>query len=114
MVFREGYVSDELTGTIAPIALYWLYGGAYMLMPPLKRYRLHTKREEDEKNIIDLPTVVKGVLFQQLLQAVITHLLFLVSVIISIFFFVFFSFSSCQILFFFLKFNLFFLLCYDC
>lgn len=76
MVFWEGHVSDELMGTIAPIALYWLYGGAYMLMPPLKRYRLHTKREEDEKNIVDIPTVVKGVLFQQLLQAVIAQPLY--------------------------------------
>ncbi|KAF3338069.1 sphinganine C(4)-monooxygenase 1-like protein [Carex littledalei] len=79
MVFWEGHVSDELVGTIAPIALYWLYGGAYMLMPPLKQYRLHTKREEDEKNIVDIPTVVKGVLFQQLLQAVTVQLLFLVT-----------------------------------
>ncbi|KAJ3697049.1 hypothetical protein LUZ61_000754 [Rhynchospora tenuis] len=79
MVFWEGYVSDELMGTIAPIALYWIYGGAYMLMPPLKRYRLHTKREEEEKNIVDLPTVVKSVLFQQLLQAAVVKLLFLVT-----------------------------------
>jgi sphinganine C4-monooxygenase len=77
-MFWEGYVSDVLMGTIAPIALYWIYGGSYMLMPPLKRYRLHTKREEDEINIVDLPTVVRGVLFQHILQAIIV---FFVSVI---------------------------------
>ncbi|KAJ3675528.1 hypothetical protein LUZ60_004570 [Juncus effusus] len=78
MVFWEGYISDELMSTIAPIFVYWIYGGFYMLMPPLKRYRLHTRQEEKEKNIVDLPTVIKGVLIQQFFQVIIAQLLFMV------------------------------------
>ncbi|XP_054790080.1 very-long-chain aldehyde decarbonylase GL1-9-like [Prosopis cineraria] len=69
MVFWEGYVSDEVMGTFAPIVLYWIYGGFYQLLPPLDKYRLHTRREEKEKNLVPLSDVVKGVLLQQLVQA---------------------------------------------
>ncbi|KAF7820355.1 very-long-chain aldehyde decarbonylase GL1-9-like [Senna tora] len=69
MVFWEGYVSDEVMGTFAPIVLYWIYGGFYQLLPPLHKYRLHSRREEEEKNLVPLSAVVKGVLLQQLVQA---------------------------------------------
>lgn len=78
MVFWEGYVSDEVMGTFAPIVVYWLYAGFYQLLPPLDNYRLHTRKEEDEKNLVPLPSVIKGVLLQQLAQATVAHLLFLV------------------------------------
>jgi len=77
MVFWEGYVSDELMGTFAPIVLYWVYAGFYHLLPPLDRYRLHTRRDEEKKNLVPFSTVVKGVLLQQLVQAIVA--LFLVS-----------------------------------
>ncbi|RXH88006.1 hypothetical protein DVH24_037651 [Malus domestica] len=77
MVFWEGYVSDEVMGTFAPIVVYWLYAGAYQLLPPLDNYRLHSRREEDEKNSMPLPSVVKGVLLQQLVQATVAQGLFL-------------------------------------
>lgn len=79
MVFWEGYVSDEVMGIFAPIVVYWLYGGFYQLLPPLDGYRLHTRKEEEEKNLLSLSKVVKGVLLQQLLQAAVAHALFLVS-----------------------------------
>lgn len=79
MVFWEGYVSDEAMGTFAPIILYWLYAGFYQLLPPLDNYRLHTRKEEDEKNSVTLASVVKGVLLQQLVQATVAQLLFVVS-----------------------------------
>ncbi|KAJ7969746.1 sphinganine C4-monooxygenase 1-like [Quillaja saponaria] len=50
MVFWEDYVSDEAMGTYAPIVVYWLYAGFYQLLPPLDNYRLHTRKEEEEKN----------------------------------------------------------------
>lgn len=75
MVFWEGYVSDEVMGTFAPIVLYWVYGGFYQLLPPLDNYRLHTRREEKEKNMVPLSAVVKGVLLQQLVQATVALLL---------------------------------------
>ncbi|CAI9116424.1 OLC1v1017565C2 [Oldenlandia corymbosa var. corymbosa] len=79
MVFWEGYVSDETMGTFAPILVYWIYGGFYQLLPPLDNYRLHTRKEEDEKNVVPLPSVIKGVLVQQLFQAVVAELLFLLT-----------------------------------
>ncbi|XP_031118607.1 very-long-chain aldehyde decarbonylase GL1-9-like [Ipomoea triloba] len=79
MVFWDGYVSDEVMGTFAPIVVYWLYAGFYQLLPPLDNYRLHTRKEEDEKNLVPLLAVIKGVLLQQLVQATIAHLLFLLT-----------------------------------
>lgn len=80
MVFWEGYVSDEVMGTFAPIVVYWLYAGFYqMLLPALDKYRLHTKQEEDEKNSVPLAVVVKGVLLQQLVQATVAQGLFLLT-----------------------------------
>jgi|UniRef100_A0A2N9H181 sphinganine C4-monooxygenase len=78
MVFWEGYVSDEAMGTFAPIVVYWLYAGLYQLLPPLDNYRLHTKKEEDEKNCVPLSSVIKGVLLQQLVQATVAQALFMV------------------------------------
>ncbi|KAK7357151.1 hypothetical protein VNO80_16434 [Phaseolus coccineus] len=71
MVFWEGYVSDELMGTFAPIVLYWIYAGFYHLLPPLDKYRLHTRKDEGNKNLVPFKTVVKGVLLQQLVQAIV-------------------------------------------
>ncbi|XP_027366348.1 very-long-chain aldehyde decarbonylase GL1-9-like [Abrus precatorius] len=71
MVFWEEYVSDEVMGTFAPIVLYWVYAGFYHLLPPLEKYRLHPKRDEGNKNLVPFSTVVKGVLLQQLVQAIV-------------------------------------------
>ncbi|CAN4122165.1 unnamed protein product [Withania somnifera] len=79
MVFWEGYVSDEVMGTFAPIVVYWLYAGFYQLLPPMDKYRLHTRKEEDDKNLVPLASVVKGVFLQQFFQAIVAHLLFLIT-----------------------------------
>lgn len=71
MVFWEGYVSDEVMGTFAPIVVYWIYAGFYQLLPPLDNYRLHTKKDEEQKNLVPFSAVVKGVLLQQLVQAIV-------------------------------------------
>lgn len=76
MVFWEGYVSDEFLATFAPIVVYWIYGGLHQLLPPLESYRLHTKQEENENNIVALASVVKTVLLQHLTQAAIALLIF--------------------------------------
>ncbi|KAI4352793.1 hypothetical protein L6164_007012 [Bauhinia variegata] len=75
MVFWEGYVSDEVMGTVAPIVLYWVYAGFYQLLPPLDNFRLHTRKEEQAKNLVPLSSVVKGVLLQQLVQAIVALIL---------------------------------------
>ncbi|KAK1309566.1 Sphinganine C(4)-monooxygenase 1 [Acorus calamus] len=79
MVFWEGYLSDESMGTFAPIVLYWLYAGMYQLLPPLEQFRLHTRKEEEQKNLVKLSAVVKGVLLQQLVQATVAQALFTIT-----------------------------------
>lgn len=76
MVFWEGYVSDETMGALAPIVVYWIYAGAYQMLPPLDRYRMHSRKEEELRNLVSLPTVIKGVLLQQLVQATVALSLF--------------------------------------
>ncbi|URD91882.1 Fatty acid hydroxylase superfamily [Musa troglodytarum] len=71
-------VSDELLGTFVPIAVYWIYSGIYVLLGDLEKYRLHTKAEENVKNIVSKSTVVKGVLVQQTFQISVSLLLFAV------------------------------------
>jgi sphinganine C4-monooxygenase len=83
MVPWEGYVSDEAMGTFAPIVLCWVYAGGYQLVlhrRPLQRYRLHTQAEEDEKNLVTVPAVIRGVLLQQLVQAIVAMILFMVTI----------------------------------
>jgi len=72
-------VSDELIGTIAPILVYWVYSGIYLLMGDFDKYRLHSKKDEDTKNLVTKGTVVKGVLLQQTIQAVVAILLFTIT-----------------------------------
>ncbi|KAI0506990.1 hypothetical protein KFK09_013108 [Dendrobium nobile] len=79
LVFWEGYVSDEMMGTFAPIVIYWFYAGIYQILPPLDRFRLHTRKEEEQKNLVAISTVIKGVLLQQLVQATVARILFLVT-----------------------------------
>ncbi|CAN1175713.1 Very-long-chain aldehyde decarbonylase GL1-9 [Linum perenne] len=63
-------------GIMAPVLVYWLYAGFYQLLPPLDRYRLHPRAEEDEKNLVPFCSVVKGVLIQQLVQTVLGSFIF--------------------------------------
>ncbi|XVF85935.1 hypothetical protein PTKIN_Ptkin17bG0157700 [Pterospermum kingtungense] len=72
-------ISDELLGTFVPIVVYWVYSGIYVCLGSFEKYRLHSKKEEDEKNLVSKMTVVKGVLFQQSLQALVAILLFTVT-----------------------------------
>ncbi|KAG8366339.1 hypothetical protein BUALT_Bualt17G0069600 [Buddleja alternifolia] len=72
-------VSDELLGTFAPIIVYWMYSGIYIMLGSLENYRLHTKVDEDEKNLVPRKDVVKGVILQQAVQAVVATILFAVT-----------------------------------
>ncbi|KAF3778837.1 Sphinganine C4-monooxygenase 2 [Nymphaea thermarum] len=74
-----GFVSDELLGTFVPILVYWVYSGIYVLLDRFEDYRLHTRAEEDTKNLVSKRTVVRGVLLQQAIQAVVATALFAVS-----------------------------------
>lgn len=72
-------LSDEMLGTVLPIIVYWIYSGIYVLLGSLDNYRLHTRKDEDEKNLVSKTDVVKGVLLQQAVQAVVATILFAVS-----------------------------------
>jgi sphinganine C4-monooxygenase len=80
-------ISDDLLGTFVPIVVYWVYSGTYLLLGSFENYRLHSKKDEDEKNLVSKSTVVKGVLLQQTIQAIVAILLFKVSVLKNCFFF---------------------------
>ncbi|KAI9111566.1 hypothetical protein K1719_017256 [Acacia pycnantha] len=70
-------ISDELLGTFAPILVYWIYSGIYVVLGLFsENYRLHPKKDEDEKNLVSKLSVVKGVLLQQVVQAVVAIILF--------------------------------------
>lgn len=72
-------LSDELLGAFLPIVVYWVYSGLYGLVGCLEEYRLHSRKEEDEKNLVSKSTVVKGVLLQQAVQAFVAIILFKVT-----------------------------------
>uniref|UniRef100_A0A5B7A8L7 Putative Sphingoid base hydroxylase 2 n=1 Tax=Davidia involucrata TaxID=16924 RepID=A0A5B7A8L7_DAVIN len=63
-------VSDELLGIFVPILVYWVYSGIYILLGSFENYRLHSRKDEDNKNLVSKKTVVKGVLLQQALQVI--------------------------------------------
>ncbi|XP_076928633.1 sphinganine C4-monooxygenase 1-like [Bidens hawaiensis] len=75
----EFNVSDAFLGTVAPLVVYWVYSGFYVLFGSNEKYRLHSKKEEDTKNLVSKKTVVKGVLLQQAIQAVVAIILFTVT-----------------------------------
>ncbi|KAK4764440.1 hypothetical protein SAY87_013878 [Trapa incisa] len=72
-------VSDELLGTFVPIVVYWVYSGIYIVVGSLDNYRLHSRKEEDDKNLVSKTTVVKGVILQQVVQAVVAIFLFTIT-----------------------------------
>ncbi|CAH9096734.1 unnamed protein product [Cuscuta epithymum] len=74
-----GFVSDELLGTFVPIVVYWLYSGLYLMLGGWENYRLHSKKDEDQKNLVSKKDVVKGVLLQQAVQAFVATILFAVT-----------------------------------
>lgn len=76
---KGGYVSDEVLGTFLPIVVYWVYSGLYLMLGNMDNYRLHSKKDEDEKNLVSKKEVVKGVLLQQIVQAAVATVLFAVT-----------------------------------
>lgn len=72
-------VSDQVLGTFVPIVVYWAYSGIYMLLGSLDKYRLHSRKDEDEKNLVTKGAVVKGVLLQQTVQAIVATILYAVA-----------------------------------
>ncbi|PIN17151.1 Sphingolipid hydroxylase [Handroanthus impetiginosus] len=72
-------VSDEFLGIFAPIVLYWVYSGIYVMLGSMDNYRLHSRKDEDEKNLVPKKNVVIGVLLQQAVQALVATILYAVT-----------------------------------
>ncbi|XP_022151262.1 sphinganine C4-monooxygenase 2-like [Momordica charantia] len=72
-------ISDQFLGTFVPIVVYWVYSGIYILLGSFENYRLHSKKDELEKNLVSKSTVVGGVFLQQIIQAIVAILLFKVT-----------------------------------
>ncbi|KAK9685001.1 hypothetical protein RND81_10G248700 [Saponaria officinalis] len=69
-------IPNEILATLVPILVYWLYAGLHLLLEPIHKYRLHPKNEEDEKNLVPKSSVIKMVLLQQIMQAIIATLVY--------------------------------------
>ncbi|XVE53249.1 hypothetical protein DITRI_Ditri02bG0188900 [Diplodiscus trichospermus] len=72
-------ISDELLGTFVPIIVYWVYSGIYMAFGSFENYRLHSKQDEEDKNLVSKQSVVKNVLLQQTIQAILAIFLYTVT-----------------------------------
>ncbi|KAL4339855.1 hypothetical protein GQ457_08G036170 [Hibiscus cannabinus] len=61
--------SEELLATVVPYAVFWTYSGIYvMLESRLEKYKLHSKKEEEEKNLVSRKAVFKAVVIHQILS----------------------------------------------
>ncbi|KAL6567714.1 Arf guanine nucleotide exchange factor sbh1 [Orobanche gracilis] len=78
LIYGGFRISDELLGTFAPIVVYWVYSGIYVMLGSMENFRLHSKKDEDEKNLVSKKDVVIGVLLQQVVQAIVATVLFAV------------------------------------
>jgi sphinganine C4-monooxygenase len=73
------FFSDEALATFVPILVYWVYSCMYMAFgKSMDNYRLHSRKEEDSKNLVTKREVVKCVLLQQLVQAAVATITFMV------------------------------------
>ncbi|KAK6230726.1 hypothetical protein QUC31_002244 [Theobroma cacao] len=72
-------ISDELLGAFVPIVAYWIYSGTCMALGYFENHRLHSKKDEEEKNLVSKEAVIKNVLFLQTIQAMVAIVLYTVT-----------------------------------
>lgn len=72
----EFFGSDEFLATFVPVVIYWLYSGIYEILGSFDNYRLHSKMDEKTENTVSKFDVVKGVIFQHVIQAATSFLFF--------------------------------------
>ncbi|XP_039029100.1 sphinganine C4-monooxygenase 1-like [Hibiscus syriacus] len=69
--------SEELLATLVPIAVYWIYSLMYVMFESwFEKYKLHSQKEGEEKNLVSRKTVVKAVLIHQTMQIAINLFMF--------------------------------------
>lgn len=72
----EFFGSDEFLATFVPVVIYWLYSGIYEILGSFDNYRLHSKMDEKTENTVSKFDVVKGVIFQHVIQGATSFLFF--------------------------------------
>ncbi|KAF9586376.1 hypothetical protein BGW38_005960 [Lunasporangiospora selenospora] len=75
------FMSDQSLALILPVAVYWTYSMFFHWIstkefPWLEKYRIHDK-EEETRNKVELPDVIRAVIVQQLLQTALGFLVVL-------------------------------------
>ncbi|RWW69875.1 hypothetical protein BHE74_00022505 [Ensete ventricosum] len=76
--------SDEILAAVVPVVVYWVYSGVYVMLGSVDRYRLHSRKDEDVKNLVSKRDVVIGVLLQQLVQVAVAVLTFKVVAVVVV------------------------------
>ncbi|XVE85872.1 hypothetical protein DITRI_Ditri17bG0126200 [Diplodiscus trichospermus] len=67
---------DELVDIFLPILAYWIYSGLYEILGSFhENHKLHSKKDEEAKNLVSKKTVITVVLLQQIYQATLTFVL---------------------------------------
>ncbi|PHH59776.1 hypothetical protein CDD81_2580 [Ophiocordyceps australis] len=64
-------ISDQALSLVVPVATHWLTSAFYEVIQQFgffEKYRIHSSREEDEKNIVGRLECLRGVLTVQILQ----------------------------------------------
>ncbi len=66
------FISDQSLALLLPVAVYWAYSLLFQWisakeLPWLEKYRIHDK-EEETRNKVSLPEVIRAVILQQLLR----------------------------------------------
>ena len=72
--------SDEVLAILVPVVVYWVYSGLYMMLGSLDNYRLHSRRDEDAKNLVSKRSVAISVLAQQMVQSIVGFVVFNVTI----------------------------------
>ena len=77
---RMALPSEEVVAILAPIIVYWVAAGVYTVLGRvLADHRLHSREEEEVRNLVPKRVVVRTVLLQHVLQAAIAFAVFNVS-----------------------------------
>lgn len=66
-------ISDEMLALILPIIGYWSYASFFHIIDVYElaeKYRIHPSQEEESRNKVSLPEVVKGVIIQHIIQTI--------------------------------------------
>ncbi|PRQ18065.1 putative sphingolipid C4-monooxygenase [Rosa chinensis] len=81
MGFMRIVASDEVLGTFIPIIVYWLYAALIVFMEKsFPKYKIRSAEEQDKRNhLVSKGTVIKGVVLQQVLQALTATLVYILT-----------------------------------